>query len=94
MEILISIAVGAIVGGLAGAVRKSTNFCLTTSVAVGILGGLLGLASGFWLGDGGLKNLAFSAGVASGVGAAVTLLLWIIAQRLFFGNPPEPLVVD
>ncbi len=94
MEILSSIVVGAGAGGLAAVACRSIHACLTTSVAVGILGGLLGLASNFWLGAGDLAQLAFSEYLASGVGAVLALFLWIVAQRLFLGNPPERVVSD
>lgn len=94
MEILSSVIVGAAIGGLAALICRSGDFCLTTSLAVGILGGLLGLASNFWLATGGLADLAFSTTLASGVGAAVALLLWIVAQKLFLANPPERVVRD
>ena len=88
MEILSSVIVGAVAGGLAAVVCRSFDFCLTTSLAVGILGSLLGLASDFWLATGGLSKLAFSEYLASGVGAVLALFLWIVAQRLFLDNPP------
>lgn len=99
MEILSSIVVGAVAGGLAAAVCRSANVGLATvglatSVAVGILGGLLGLASDFWLGPGGMAQLAFSEYLASGLGALLTLVLWIAAQRLFFSNSPESATND
>ena len=94
MEILSSIIVGAVAGGLAAMVCRTIEFCLTTSLAVGILGGLLGLASDFWLSREGLAGLTFSEYLASGVGAVLTLFLWIVAQRLFFGTPPEQAIGD
>jgi len=94
MEILGSIAVGAVFGGLATLACRSKSFSMSTSMAVGILGGLLGLAADFWLGTGALRHLAFSATLASSVGAALTLFLWIVAQRLFFGSPQEAAVSD
>ncbi len=94
MEILSSIAVGAVVGGLIALACRSIVVGTAASVAVGILGGLLGLASDFWLSREGLARLAFSEHLASGVGALLALFLWIVAQRLFFGNPPEKVASD
>ncbi|MGI9430317.1 MAG: hypothetical protein ACR2NM_16770 [Bythopirellula sp.] len=89
MEILSSVLVGAVAGGLATLICRNVDFCLTTSLAVGILGGLLGLASDFWLATGGLAALAFNHYWASSVGAVVALTLWIVAQKLFLGTPAE-----
>ncbi len=94
MEILSSIVVGALAGGLAALVCRSVELKLAASIAVGILGGLLGLASDFWLATGGISRLAFSAYLASGVGSILALLLWIVAQRLFFVTPPERVMND
>lgn len=94
MEILSSIVVGAVAGGLAAMICRSIEFCLTTSLSVGILGSLLGLASDYWLATGGYTNLAFSEYLASGTGAIVALSLWIVAQRLFLGTPAERVVAD
>lgn len=94
MEIFSSVLVGTLAGGLAAMVCRSASFCLTTSIAVGILGGLLGLASDFWLATGGFSTLAFSEYLASGVGAVLALMLWIVAQRLFFGTPSERVLKD
>ncbi len=94
MEILSSVLVGALAGGLAVLVCRAVELRLTTSIAVGILGGLIGLASDFWLATGGISRLAFSAYLASGVGSVLALLLWIVAQRLFFENPPERVLND
>lgn len=94
MEILSSIVIGAIAGGLAALVCRSVRACLSTSVAVGILGGLLGLASDFWLGAGDHAQLAFSETLASSVGALLALFLWLVAQRLFLGNPSEKIISE
>ena len=94
MAILSSIVIGTVAGGLATLVRRSVNFYLTSSMAVGILGALLGAAANFWLGAGGGRGLSLSGTVASGIGAVVMLFLWIVAQRLFFGEPAERAVSD
>ena len=94
MEILTSIVVGAVAGGLAATITRTARYCQTTSFAVGILGGLLGLASDYWLAAGGITDLAFSEYFASGVGAIVALFLWIVAQQLFLGNPPDKVLED
>lgn len=94
MEILTSIVVGAVAGGLATLICRPLQIASATSIAVGVLGGLVGLVSDFWLATGGLTDLAFSEHLASGVGAVIALTLWIVAQRLFFGNPPERVISD
>lgn len=94
MEILSSVLVGAVAGGLAVPICRNVAFGLSTSLAVGILGGLLGLASDFWLAAGGLSDLAFSEYWASSVGAVVALTLWIVAQKLFLGTPSERAVSE
>ncbi len=94
MEILSSIVIGACAGGLAAVICRSIRACLSTSVAVGILGGLLGLASDFWLGTGDLAQLAFSDTLASSVGALLALFLWLVAQRLFLGDPSERVISE
>ena len=94
MEILSSVVVGAVAGVLAALVCRTVDFCRTASLAVGILGGLLGLACDFWLGTGGLSDLAFSAYWASGVGAIVALTLWIVAQKLFLSAPADRVLSD
>ena len=91
MEILTGIVVGALAGGLVAAAYRSAHFSIPSCVGVGILGGLLGLACDFWLGREGLCNIAYSEFLASGIGASVTLFLWIVAQRLFLSNPSESL---
>lgn len=94
MEILSSIVVGTFAGGLAAMFCRARLICLPTSIAVGILGGLLGLATDFWLATGGYTALAFSEYLASGVGSVTALILWVVAQRLFFGTPPEKISND
>ena len=94
MAIVVSVLVGAVAGAVAALVCRCARDCVTTSVAVGILGGLLGLASDFWLATGGFSDLAFSEYLASGVGSVVTLSLWMVAQRLFFGTPAERVFND
>jgi len=94
MALLGSIFVGAGAGGLAALVRRSADVHATSSVAVGILGALLGAAANFWIGTGTGQGLSLWGLVASAAGALVTLLLWIIAQRLFFSNPGEQPIGD
>jgi len=94
MEILNGVIVGAFAGGMVALVYRSAKLSVASSIGVGILGGLLGLACDFWLGKQGLCNIAYSEFLASGIGAAVSLFLWIVAQRLFLGNPPERVIGD
>lgn len=88
MEIFVGIVVGTAAGGLAALLCRNTYRCLLTSMAVGILGGLLGLVSEFWIAVGDTGASPTQAGLASGLGAVLTLLLWLVAQRLFLASPP------
>ena len=87
MAIAASILIGAIVGCLASFVYRPNNSSAFTSLGVGILGALVGLATIAWLGRGPL-DWAYCEHVASGVGAVLLLFLWIVAQRLFLAAPP------
>jgi len=87
MEIMTSILIGALVGGLAFVVLRSGQVDHWATVAVGILGALLGLATHTGLGDGGLIDFVGCEYVASGTGAVLALLLWCVAQRLFLARP-------
>jgi len=85
MAIAASIFIGAIVGCLASFLYRPSNTGAFTSLGVGILGSLLGLATVVWLGRG---PMAYFEYVASGAGAVLLLLLWVVAQRLFLATPP------
>jgi len=87
MEIMTSILIGALVGGLACVVLRNSQVNRWATMAVGILGALLGLATHTGLGDGGLIDFFGCEYVASGMGALLALLLWCVAQRLFLAKP-------
>jgi|GEM_PF-6182725 len=89
MEILVSVLIGTVAGGLAFLVCRSVDYSMTTSMAVGILGSLLGAAANFWFDAGSSGDLTFSSLITSSSGAVGTLFLWIVAQRLFFANPEK-----
>ena len=93
MEILGSIMIGAVAAGLVPLVFKTSKFALAPTLAVGILGGLLGLATDTWLGSDGMTDLAFCEYIAAGVGAVLALFVWIVAHRLFFDDL-EPMSGD
>lgn len=91
MEILTSILIGALIGGLACLVLRAGLANCWATVAVGVLGALLGLAIHVGIGDGGLIDFVGCEYVASGTGAALALLLWCVAQKLFLAKPaPSP----
>lgn len=87
MAFVICIIVGTLAGGIAAWACRSADIHAATSIAVGILGALLGLASDFWVATGEPAQLPFSEVLAGGAGAVVVLLLWILAQRLLQGGP-------
>ena len=93
MEIMTSILIGALVGGLGCVVLRNSQVNRWATVAVGILGALLGLATHTGLGNEGLIDFAGCEYVASGTGSALALLLWCIAQKLFLAKS-LPIVRD
>ena len=73
-----------VLAGLVGSrlIRSRTGFVSPgSSVAVGVLGGLLGLLVDGWIG-GGVGDLLHGDILAAGAGATLTLLAWAVAQRL------------
>ena len=78
MDIVFSVLIGAAAGGLAIPFRKYGRTSEWSTLAVGILGALLGVVSSVRIGAGSsLGGLA-----ASCVGALLALLLWPMAQKL------------
>jgi len=78
VEIVVSVLIGAAAGGLALLFCKSCQTSEWSTLAVGILGALLGMVSNVWIGF----LARFGASVTSGLGAVLVLLLWIVAQKL------------
>lgn len=89
MEILTSVSIGGLVGGLACIVLWSRQVSAWATFAVGILGALLGLATHTGLGGEGLIEFPGCEYFASSVGALLSLLLWCVAQRLFLATLSE-----
>jgi uncharacterized membrane protein YeaQ/YmgE (transglycosylase-associated protein family) len=72
-----------VLAGLVGSrlIRSRTGFVSAgSSVAVGVLGALLGLLVDGWLGRG-VSHLVHGDILATGAGATLTLLAWAVAQR-------------
>ena len=80
------------IGGLAGLVAsrlirgRDGVAPVASSVAVGILGALLGALAEPWLtqGDGRWPSADL---IAAAVGASLTLIAWSLAQRMFLASP-------
>jgi len=88
VEIFISVLIGTAVGGLALLFRKScqtSESCQASkwsTLAVGILGALLGVVSNVWIGF----LARFGTLSTSSFGAILMLLLWIVAQKLLVAD--------
>lgn len=78
MDILSSIIIGAIAGVLAPLVYKPCKASEWSTLAVGILGALLGMATSKWMGA--------SALLSGAIGSAATIFIWAMAQRLFLAT--------
>ncbi len=89
MEILISVSIGSLIGGLACIVAWFRQANARATFAVAVLGALLGLATHTGLGGEGLIEFPGCEFFASSVGALLALLLWSVALRLFL-SPSEP----
>ena len=85
MGILVSVVIGAAVGGLAQLLGKSSMPGERSLLAVGILGALLGTVGKVWLGG----PSWFGVPMFSFLGAAVALVLWVLAQKMFVALPSE-----
>lgn len=73
-----------VLAGLVGSrvIRSRTGFVSPgSSIAVGVLGALLGLLADGWFGRG-VSHLMHGDILAAGAGATLTLLGWSLAQRL------------
>jgi uncharacterized membrane protein YeaQ/YmgE (transglycosylase-associated protein family) len=87
------------IGGLAGLVAsrlirgRSGVVPVASSVAVGVLGALLGALVQPWIADG---ASAWQTGemMAAAVGAAATLGAWAVAQRTFLTAPKQSKIGD
>ena len=83
MEIFVSVLIGATVGGLSLLLCKSCRTSAWSTLAVGILGALLGMVSNFWI-------AIFGTPITSSLGAILTLLLWTAAQKLLAATTHSP----
>ena len=89
MLIPIAAASGGLIGWLVGLVWLG-NRGKASSMAVGIVGALLGLVTQLWLRGATLTGTALLSNLpAAVVGAALLLVLWTIAQRLFLAKPGD-----
>ncbi len=87
MDILASVLIGALAGGLIILVTKSGRGGPMAPLAVGILGALLGLTTHIWIGSSSLIGVESCQYTASVTGTVLSLLLWAVAQRLFLSTP-------
>lgn len=87
MVITLCILIGAAIGGLVPFVFKSSGFAFSPTLAVGILGALLGLVTDKWINSEGMTDFIYCEYVASATGAVLALFVWMVAHRLFFDEP-------
>ena len=87
MEILVSLSIGSLVGLLAFAIPWFRHASGWATLAVALLGALLGLAAHTGLGGEGLIEFPGCEYFASTVGASAALVLWSVALRLFLAPP-------
>ncbi len=78
MDIVISVLIGAVAGGISLLFNKSCRASDRSALAVGILGALLGMVSNVWVGS----ATGIGGPATSCVGAFLALLLWPMAQKL------------
>ena len=85
MTILLCVILGAGAGWL---VYRASGYSAhaTSSVAVGVLGALLGLATEVWLASRG-AGMPVTSYAAAATGSAALLTLYTVAQRLFLAPP-------
>jgi uncharacterized membrane protein YeaQ/YmgE (transglycosylase-associated protein family) len=89
MEILVSVSIGSVLGGLACLVAWFRQTSARATFVVAVVGALLGLATHTGLGGEGLIEFPGCEYFASSVGALLALVLWSVALRLFLA-PPKP----
>ncbi len=89
MDIVQSIAIGSVAAAFAMLTLRGSQAKFSATLAVGILGALLGLAIYVAMGRDGVIDLAVSEYLVSGCGAVSALFLWIVAQRLFIVPPSQ-----
>ena len=87
MEVLESVLIGIGVSMAAMLILRGSDAKHSSTITVGVVGSLLGLAIHIGMGHEGVVHLADSERLASGYGASLTLFLWIVAQRLFLQTP-------
>jgi uncharacterized membrane protein YeaQ/YmgE (transglycosylase-associated protein family) len=87
MAILNCLWIGALAGLVAGRLMRgrTAGTPLPSSIAVGVLGALLGGRADAWIGSG--SALPHTEMVAAAVGAVIALAAWWIAQRALIANP-------
>jgi len=83
--IVVSVLIGAATGGLALVLGRSSRASKWSTLAVGILGALLGTVGKVWLSFPG----RFGAPMLSLLGAAVALVLWNVAQKMLVASSVE-----
>lgn len=93
MDIVASVLIGSIAALLAIVALRGSHLKPSATLAVGILGALLGLAIDVAMGYDRVLDFIAGEHLASACGAASALFLWIVAQRLFLG-PPTQVVRD
>jgi hypothetical protein len=82
-----------VLAGLVGSrlIRRRNGFVSpTSSIAVGVLGGLVGLVADGWLAHGATR-LPNGDILAAGAGATFALGAWAVAQRFCANNSPTDL---
>ena len=89
MEFLVSVSIGSLVGILACTMQWFRNSRGWATLAIAIVGALLGLATHTGLGGEGLIEFPGCEYFSSSVGALLALVLWSVALRLFLA-PPKP----
>ncbi|QDS96771.1 hypothetical protein [Adhaeretor mobilis] len=87
MAILVAATVGGSIGWLTGQICRAARG-VSSSIAVGVFGSLLGLVMNLWLSGTSVGANGVTGSLPAAVlGAGCLLLLWNVAQRLFLAAP-------